>query len=148
MYRNVLTSVVVALCLAGGTRAAFAVPAPPSPLAKIGIGQIKACADSFEDWVDIVCPIFVDIVDGAYEISPHLGDFYAETYTDVVCDVADQKIIAVEAIAKTFSSILYSPTDKAYIYQAKVCAIGRILDAKYCCIDAIWGRKCGCGNPE
>jgi hypothetical protein len=104
MYRKTLACMVVVVGLLAGSRAACAMPIPPSPLAQAGINRINAVADSFEDWADIACPIFAGIVADGFEVSPELGQVYAETYTSVVCDVAKSDIAAVNSIARTFSS--------------------------------------------
>jgi hypothetical protein len=133
----------VALCLAAGSRAASAAIPAPSPLAKIGIDQINAVANSFEAWVRAVCPIFHDIVDSAYEISPELGDYYAELYSGVVCDVAEQDVAAVNAIAETFLKLVYTESDKYWIDLARDLAIARINGLKTRCVNAIWGTGGG-----
>jgi hypothetical protein len=130
---------VVAVGLTAGSRAAFAMPIPPSPLAQAGINQINAVANSFEVWADTVCPIFAGIVADAYDISPELGQIYAETYTSVVCDVARSDIAAINSIARTYSSLVTSSTDKGAIEAARLAAIDRILVRKAACIAEIWG---------
>lgn len=140
MYRKAFACLVVALCLAGGATTAFAAIPPPSPLAKIGINQIKAVADSFDAWIAVVCPIFAEIVDSADEVSPELGDYYADTYSGVVCTVAEQKVAAVNAIANSFVQLLTSPADDLHVNEARNIAIQRINSAKLLCLAILQGQ--------
>ena len=137
MYRRTLACMVVALGLLAGTRVTFAVPI--SPLAQIGINRINAVADSFEDWADIACPVFADIVADASETSPELGQFYADTYSDVVSDVADSYISSINSLARTYSMLSPSPSDKAAIEAARLAAIARIELIEAECIAEIQG---------
>jgi hypothetical protein len=128
---------IVAVGLLAGSRVAHAVPL--SPLAQTGINQINAAANSFEDWAEFACPIFADIVADASETDPELGLFYAEVYTDVVGDVADAYIASVNSLARTYSLLTPSLTDKAAIEAARLAAIARIMLIEAECVAEIQG---------
>lgn len=137
MAQKLWLGLLVALLLLAGSQDAKAAIPPASPLAQAGINQIHNLDIAFENWIEAVCPIYVNVVHIYRGIDPFLGEYYAELYIGVIGRVADNYLDAVDATANVYLSLVTSPSDKARIYDARELATMHIYSWKQACIHTL-----------